>query len=189
VVNLITKNSIEEKIMTGLRLKTDLFKGVFDGGEDTIMFSREKRAELLNKLRAMMGEEPVEVTAEPAPQEEIPEDDPHFLNPKVLGGEEKLVAYDEEETPVETEVRKEDAAGVIREAQASNSSSENGYGATGRRSPEKMEEVMNSGMQFLTGLMEMATGQKFETTSDDNRMINIDKDSGEVTLKFKLPGF
>ena len=62
-------------------------------------------------------------------------------------------------------------------------------GAFERQSPEKMEKVLDSGMQFLTGLMEMATGQKFETASDDKRMINIDKDTGEVTLKFKLPGF
>ena len=42
VVNLISKDSIEEKIMAGLQMKTDLFKGVFDGGEDTVMFSPGK---------------------------------------------------------------------------------------------------------------------------------------------------
>jgi SNF2 family DNA or RNA helicase len=36
VVNLITKNSIEEKILAGLQLKTDLFAEVFDGGADTV---------------------------------------------------------------------------------------------------------------------------------------------------------
>ena len=57
VVNLITKNSIEEKILAGLQLKTDLFTGVFDGGADTVEFTREKRTELLNQLRGMLGEE------------------------------------------------------------------------------------------------------------------------------------
>ena len=59
VVNLITKNSIEEKILAGLQLKTDLFAGVFDGGADTVEFTREKRTELLNQLRGMLAEEPL----------------------------------------------------------------------------------------------------------------------------------
>jgi hypothetical protein len=35
----------------------------------------------------------------------------------------------------------------------------------------------------------MATGQKMAATSDDGKMVTLDKDTGEVTLKFKLPGF
>jgi hypothetical protein len=35
----------------------------------------------------------------------------------------------------------------------------------------------------------MATGQKMASTADDGRMVQVDKKSGEVTLKFKLPGF
>jgi len=35
----------------------------------------------------------------------------------------------------------------------------------------------------------MATGKKIETPAGDDRMIRIDKTTGEVTMKFKLPGF
>ena len=55
--------------------------------------------------------------------------------------------------------------------------------------PEKMEEVLNSGMAFIGGLLEMATGRKLETSAPDGRMLHVDPASGEVTLKFKLPGF
>ena len=55
--------------------------------------------------------------------------------------------------------------------------------------PEKMEEVLNSGMAFIGGLLEVATGKKISSTGDDGRMVKIDKETGEVTLKFKLPGF
>ena len=57
------------------------------------------------------------------------------------------------------------------------------------QSPEKVETVLNSGMQFMAGLMEMATGQKMETADDQDKMIKIDRETGEVTMKFKLPGF
>jgi len=55
--------------------------------------------------------------------------------------------------------------------------------------PEKIEAVLNTGMLFIGGLLEMATGQKMTATAADGRMVQIDRETGEVTLKFRLPGF
>ena len=55
--------------------------------------------------------------------------------------------------------------------------------------PEKIKTVLNSGMEFLAGLMEMATGQRMETGAGQKKMIEIDRLTGEVTLKFRLPSF
>jgi superfamily II DNA/RNA helicase len=181
VINLIAKDSIEEKIFAGIQLKTDLFKGVFDGGQDVVEFSREKRTEMLNRLREMIGEEPAPVIGEPAAVEEIPEDAPGYLNPEVLEREETA--------------RKEDVFGEEGLSDASLSSSESapasssGQGDDAGQSPEKMEEILNSGMAFIGGLMEMATGQKMATVAGEEKMVRVDRETGEVTLKFKLPGF
>ena len=48
---------------------------------------------------------------------------------------------------------------------------------------------MNSGLQFISGLLEMATGQKLSPLADGHSMIQVDRQTGEVTMKFKLPGF
>jgi hypothetical protein len=69
-----------------------------------------------------------------------------------------------------------------------------GHGRSGaailaEQPPEKVEAVLNSGMSFIGGLLEMATGQKIQSTGPDDRMIQIDRETGEVTMKFKLPGF
>jgi SNF2 family DNA or RNA helicase len=176
VVNLITKNSIEEKILTGLQLKTELFTGVFDGGIDTVEFTREKRTELLNQLRGMLDMEPVPLPAATVPSEEIPDDTPHFMNPEVLQ------AADKREIDVTAE---EDAATT----QPETAETALVRGAQPVAGPEKMEEVLNSGMAFIGGLLEMATGQKLESSGADGRLLHIDRHSGEVTLKFKLPGF
>ncbi len=176
VVNFICKESIEEKILAGIQLKTDLFKGVFEGGADVVEFSREKRTEMLNKLREMMGEEPELPPRDAAPSEEIPEDTPHYLNPEVLR-EGKPVDFSGEEVS-ETE-----------EAAAGETGHEPPVSAEAGPSPERMEAVLNSGMAFIGGLLEVATGKKISSTGDDERMVTIDKTTGEVTLKFKLPGF
>lgn len=49
---------------------------------------------------------------------------------------------------------------------------------------EAMEKVMNQGMQFLTGLFKMATGK--DTGLEDQR-IEVDKQTGEIVMRFKLP--
>lgn len=184
VVNLIAKDSIEEKILAGIQLKLDLFKGVFeDGGPDMVEFSHEKRTELLNRLRQMLGEELLAPIPEPIPAEEIPEDTAHFLNPKAMAEEEATVAYDAEEAEDEPVPLDMDADAPAREE-----SGEAGHFLAGQP-PEKIEQVLNSGMAFLGGLMEMATGQKMASTDDDGRMIRINRETGEVTMKFKLPGF
>ncbi|AOY60352.1 MULTISPECIES: DEAD/DEAH box helicase [Desulfococcus] len=209
VVNLIAKNSIEEKILAGIQLKTALFDGVFEGAADTVEFSQAKRAELLNQLREMMGEEPVAVSGEHTPAEELPEDTPHYLNPRVLDEKVREVAYDAEEVEAgipEAEPAPAEAAKGVSDRSAdgtaagspaeSSERSPRPVGEAGRRegvhrdaSPERMTEVLNTGMQFISGLMEMATGRKMTGTHDDGRMVHIDHTTGEVTLKFKLPGF
>ncbi|MDM8515191.1 SNF2-related protein [Desulfobacterales bacterium HSG16] len=181
VVNLIAKSSIEENILAGIQLKTDLFKGVFDGGTDKVEFSREKRTELLNRLRELMGEEALLPPAQSQSQEEIPEDTPHYLNPQVLEKDEK-VDYGAEETTVEHLDRQ--GAAVVRDG--GNRDPLQGQ-SFAEQPPEKIEAVLNSGMQFISGLMEMATGKKIETTGDDHKMISIDQNTGEVTMKFKMP--
>jgi len=220
VINLVSKDSIEEKILAGIQLKTELFTGVFDGGLDKVEFSREKRNEMLKQLRAMMGEE---LSEEPSDteyrsSEEIPEDTPHFLNPKALAGEE---APAEEAEPPALE-RMEAAAEQVQEPYAAEGAAadpgddsrsgpaeeRHGPGAepqkekvepaahaggetsgTPRQSPEQMEAVLNQGLEFMSGLLEMATGQKLHKAEEDKPMLQVDSQTGEVTMKFKLPGF
>jgi hypothetical protein len=52
-----------------------------------------------------------------------------------------------------------------------------------------MEQVLNQGMGFISGLLEMATGKKLGVAEGSEKMVTLDKETGEVTLKFTLPGF
>ncbi len=50
---------------------------------------------------------------------------------------------------------------------------------------QKLEKVLNSGLDFMTGLAEIATGKKIKEI--ENREISIDPKTGQVNLSFKLP--
>jgi superfamily II DNA or RNA helicase len=170
VVNLIAKNSIEERILAGIKLKEELFSGVFDGGTEEVMFSKEKRQEMVNRLRDMIGEQDEMPQPESYPAVELAEDTPHFLNPEVLHEEADFVG--EERGGQLEEVLPDEDEDVLASHPA-----------------EKMEEVLNQGMSFIGSLLEMATGKKIDVTGSDDKMVSLDKETGEVTLKFKLPGF
>jgi SNF2 family DNA or RNA helicase len=181
VINLIAKQSIEEKILAGLQIKQELFDGVFDGTTNEVEFSREKKEEFINKIRAMIDEEPIVPVKDIADSEEIPESTPHFLNPQVLSkgkldiaGEEGIEEADESmvDEPEVVESKKTDEKTSTQPSVA----------------PEKMEEVLENGMKFLSGLMTMATGKPLILEGQE-KTINIDHKTGEVTMKFKLPGF
>ena len=49
---------------------------------------------------------------------------------------------------------------------------------------EKLEQVLSQGMGFFAGLYQMATGN--EVNASDQK-IDVNKETGEVTLKFKIP--
>jgi hypothetical protein len=48
----------------------------------------------------------------------------------------------------------------------------------------ELEQVMNNGMQFLAGLFKMSTGKELGL---DGQQIKVNKETGEVTMTFKLP--
>ena len=66
-------------------------------------------------------------------------------------------------------------------------SSESSKDKSASQTPEQyeaLEEVMQQGMAFLSGMMKMATGSDLNV---NDKSISVNKKTGEVVLKFKLP--
>lgn len=183
VINLIAKQSIEEKILAGIHLKQELFDGVFDGTTDVVEFSHEKKIEFLNRIRALVEDEPLVPVKADTDTEEIPESTPHFLNPQDM--EEKGLDIGAQEELEETAELTGEAINIREGGQLAE---EPERPLPAPAAPEKMEEILDNGMKFLSGLMAMATGKPL-IAEEDRKSISIDRKTGEVTLKFKLPGF
>ena len=49
---------------------------------------------------------------------------------------------------------------------------------------KQMEQVMNQGMSFLAGMFKMMTGEEMPA---ENQRIEIDEQTGEVVMRFKMP--
>jgi superfamily II DNA/RNA helicase len=164
IYNLITRDSIEQQIAAGLLVKQNLFEGVLNTSSSTdfVDFSRKGRSQFIDQLEEFIeATEMKETTGQTDP--DIPEVE-DFKKPD-----------EEQQLPVDifedekTEETPQDIA----------SPDEKPIDKT-----EELEQVMNSGMQFLSGLFKMSTGKDM---GSENQKIEINKETGEVTMKFKLP--
>jgi SNF2 family DNA or RNA helicase len=172
VINLITKNSIEERIAEGLLLKQDLFEGVLSPGStlDAVDFANRGRPQFLQQLEAAVDEltRPCTSEIDAAAAEPAAED---LTDPIAEPGE---VSPDEPS---------DEAA---REIASSEPPAATGSGLSRAASTAQVTQVMNQGMAFLSGLMQMATGQGLQS---EEGSIEVNPETGEVVMKFKLPGF
>jgi len=182
VISFITKNSIEEKIASGLVLKQNLFDGVLDSESETdfVDFSERGRAQFLKQLESVIvgigvGEE---LEHEMVEAEELIPEAMEGLKDTI----DSVVAELEDEKSVkQAELELEQAAKPIV---APEKKAEPEPREIKRQQLEEVEQVMNQGLGFLSGLFKMATGKEL---SAQEQKIEIDKATGEVVMRFKLP--
>ena len=157
IYNLITRDSIEEQIASGLLVKQNLFEGVLNDTSKTdyVDFSSKGRSQFIEQLEMFIDR-----------KKDVLDEIEHFLNDDDIN--ESYVSADS----------KSDTAGEAREVTESQGRVEFESKAA------ELEQVMTSGMQFLSGLFKMSTGKEL---GSDNQQIKVNRETGEVTMTFKLP--
>ena len=173
IFNFITRNSIEQQIASGLLVKQSLFDGVLgdNGNTNFVDFSTKGRSQFIQQLEEFITEtekwEHEEEPVEEALQQEVGQGP---VNEQIPADEIDLAGD-------EVEHREEPVA-----VAAGNKDADNGTNRAVQ--VEELEKVMNNGMQFLSGLFKMTTGKEMGI---ENQKIEVNKETGEVTMKFKLP--
>ncbi len=176
IFNFITRNSIEQQIASGLLVKQSLFNGVLslDTNPDFVDFSTKGRSQFIQQIEEFIAKnEKITTSAEPVPEEEADE-----LDEVMQEKENSLLATDKEEPAKELANTETSSPGGTEK---SNDNEPKKY----QPEMEQMKEVMNHGMQFLAGMFKMSTGNDLGV---ENQSIDINKETGEVTMKFKFPG-
>lgn len=166
VINLITKNSIETKIASGLTLKQNLFDGVLNNetGIDVVDFSASGKAQFLAELEEIMS---------------------GFINPQTEQETEAIaeqVSLQEEES-FQNIVSDEDSSDDLL-TNTPVKVKESTLSVEQQEKMQTMETVMNQGMSFLSGIFKMATGKDIGLES---QKIEVDKETGEIVMRFKMP--
>ena len=164
VINFITLNSIEQKIAGGLLLKQNLFEGVLSPGNpiDEVDFSDKGKAQFIQELEAMLTglQEEEQTTME---EETLAEMDA-IVGQKTPEPELSMESEETNETAPGRPNKTPDPAAVAK--------------------TEQLEQVLNQGMGFLSGIYKMATG--LDLQADGEQKIEVNAETGEVVMRFKM---
>ena len=174
VIDLVAINSIEVDIAAGLEVKQNLFEGVLDSQDNTdkVDLSKRGKEQFLEDMRNMLAklEKPeIEIVEENAMEKE---DSELEIIETTLANDEEMDEAQPRHKPGEDEERN------LSGNETSDVNKENQH-------YEQVEKVMQDGMSFLSGLFKMSTGKDMGA---ENAKIEVDRQTGEVTMKFKLPG-
>jgi len=170
IFNFITRNSIEQQIASGLLVKQNLFDGVLDSSSTTnyVDFSSKGRSQFIQQLEEFIAES------------------------EKVGLEDEL---EKVETSMNTAVNLSEVLVETDDVDLTEELFET-VAATGQKNQpplaqtivnekaQEVEQVMNNGMQFLAGLFKMSTGKDLGISGQS---VEIDKETGEVVMRFKLP--
>ncbi|MBA4410481.1 MAG: DEAD/DEAH box helicase [Bacteroidota bacterium] len=170
IFNFITRNSIEQQIASGLLIKQSLFDGVLDSSSTTnyVDFSSKGRSQFIQQLEEFITETEKVALEDDIEKVIASENIPENLSQVLLQPDELDLSEEQSESEPET----------IRENQ--NPSPQ----TVAEEKAHEIEQVMNNGMQFLAGLFKMSTGKDLGLSGQS---IEINKETGEVIMKFKLP--
>ena len=73
ILNLVSKDSIEEGMIGKLQFKTSMFEGVLDGGDDAVFVSDDKFKKFMETLSAVMDDTPEPPEVEYVDEDEEPQ--------------------------------------------------------------------------------------------------------------------
>src|SRR5690606_13785172 len=168
VFNLLSYDSIETKIATGLLLKQNLFEGVLNSSNltDEVDFSEKGKSQFIKQLEEVIKEDDLTSGIE---------------NESILENQEngELLEMVEE---FDLENRN------TNEIEEQNVPTETFSGkATEKPKPDfiEMEAVMTKGMEFLTGIYKMSTGHDLGTKDKPKVLVNKETRSEEHTSELQ----
>ncbi|MCF6222654.1 MAG: DEAD/DEAH box helicase [Flavobacteriaceae bacterium] len=170
VFNLITRNSIEQQIASGLLVKQSLFDGVLGGdtNQDFVDFTTKGRSQFIEQIEDLLSG--------------IEKND---LNDEFE--REKNVSEIEKENLTEKDKNLLDLSGDNLETEENltlKNKKENKESRESTAKLEEMKEVMSHGMSFLAGMYKMSTGKEIGI---ENQKVEVNQETGELVMKFKIP--
>jgi SNF2 family DNA or RNA helicase len=193
VINLVSKHTIEERLLNVLKFKDSMAKGVLDDGEDVIFMENTRFNELMGKIEDLTaGAAPSapgydhdayaeNIEEEVADIAALPEEAPGEMRSpaKPVLHEKESDPAPKEPTPKPSPIPGDDDVPV---------SAPQGAGSSGRRgsaAPATPEELVQTGVSFLSGLVKTLSDPG-ETQKLVNSITAKDETTGQTYLKIPV---
>lgn len=198
ILNLVSKESIEEGMIGKLRFKASMFEGVLDGGDDMVFINQDKFKKFMEDIDAVIREtpEPVPIVDYVDEEEEdnfrvedadVAEenDSDEKSDTSIAEPENTLPAQNNQADTAgkEDKAPTEDVTGVKDDTESSESSGHNQTSPT--QIPRNPQQLINEGMSFLSGLAETLKSPEATKQLIDN-IVEVDATTGQTNLKIPV---
>ena len=182
ILNLVSKDSIEEGMIAKLQFKSSMFEGVLDGGADTVFISEDKFKKFMEDLSCVFDETP-----EPPIVEYVDDEVEEMPKADSDGNEfpvESFMTEDEEEKAKPAKENETDEKVPLIESKEETSA----VPTSSRLSPTtptQPKQLISQGVSFLSGLAETLKSPEATKELVEN-IIEVDKETGETNIKIPV---
>lgn len=196
VINMVARDSFEERMLSTLNFKSSLFEGIFDGGDDTVVLDDSRLGKVLEGVSeyvdAPSETEPYDGSAETMEKEltekPVPEVGFGIMDPvedsDMVSGVGSEAIPEKEEAAVANEVGNAEEAGAGCGA-GENEPAEEGQ-RVGKVRPASPEVLVSQGVAFLSGLAETLRSEEGVRNLTET-MVKTDPVSGKSELRIPVP--
>ena len=197
ILNLVSKDSIEEGMIAKLKFKTSMFEGVLDGGEDSVFVSDDKFKKFMDDLSCVMDDTPKPPAVEYADNETEEQtaktaDNEETKTKATEHAKKDTVTVSDDDSEVLKDLARQSSPFVESHIQILDGFSDDDVQPTpshGRHTvpsaPSDPRQLISQGVSFLTGLAETLKSEEATRQLVDN-IVEVDEKTGEVNVKIPV---
>lgn len=167
IINMVARETIEERMLATLRFKSDLAAGILDGGQDTVFLDNDKFGKIVDMVEDVVTEETSELPAAP----ELPEQPEHVEEPQ---------------PEKEPEEPSRPASAPAHTDAARKHEGRNSHGSTAPKSADEVRDFVAGGLNFLGTLANMLKEPEGAKTLTD-ALVKEDPATGKTSLNIPVP--
>ncbi len=164
VINMISKDSFEERMLATLDFKSSLFDGVLDGGDDTVILDDSRMDKIMDAVAGYVDEEKLASEERHEKMADMPYMD---IQPMEIYDPEP--AAEPAEPHIDTGMAEDAAEDVHQEGAAA------------------PDELIRQGMDFLTGLARTLQSPEAAARLVDT-LVHTDEVTGKQEIRIPVPG-
>lgn len=167
IINLVAENTLEAKMAEGLQIEAELANKLLPSGKN------DPSPEISGMMQSVYIAAISDTIEKMILSEESPENQP--ASP---AGQMKINFTDEEDYEFLSDTHLPAAQETVSKKNAENTEE------LVRIDNREIEDVLKSGVSFLSQLLKISTGRTIHLEEDQ---LNFDPETGEITLKFRFP--
>lgn len=183
IINMIARDTIEERMLDTLAFKSNLAAGILDGGDDAVFLNNKTFDNIASMVETIVEPEPTESPVQPASpttqETDAPQADRKASETEAPGKAEKTASDRPQETdllpekeplPSQTPAQAKPEAATSPEAQTS----------------ENVHNIVAGGMKALGQLAQLMSNPESAQTLAD-ALVKEDRQTGQCTLNIPVP--